>query len=68
MFNLVKNEYPRYLTVPQFAQITGLTFGEYSSLHREGKIPMVRKNGESFVDLEALEALVEQQGNDEKSQ
>jgi hypothetical protein len=32
-------------------------FQEYYSLYREGKIPIVQKDGESFIDLEALQAL-----------
>jgi hypothetical protein len=61
MFNLVRNDTPRYITVPQFVQITKLPFIEYESLYREGKIPIVRKDGESFVDLEAMASLVARQ-------
>jgi hypothetical protein len=56
MFDFLKtaSQKKRYMAVDQFIQISQLSFMEYSSLHREGMIPIVKKNGESFVDLVAL--------------
>jgi hypothetical protein len=58
---LKTNKAPRYITIPQFAEITKLSFVEYESLYREGKVPIVRKDGESFVDLVAMAEMVAQQ-------
>jgi hypothetical protein len=61
MFSLRKDTQPKYITVPQFVQMAGLTFSEYASLYRKNKIPIVRQDGQSFVNLEAL---VAQEEND----
>ena len=67
MFSLRKDTQPKYITVPQFVEMTGLTFSEYASLYRENQIPIMRKDGESFVDLDALAVLAAKQKNDEAS-
>jgi hypothetical protein len=56
MFDFLKSGPPkeRYMAVDRVARITQLSFMEYASLHHEGMIPIVKKNGESFVDLVAL--------------
>ena len=67
MFSLRKDTQTRYITVPQFVHRLGLTFSEYASLYRENQIPIMRKDGESFVDLDALAILAAQQESDEAS-
>jgi hypothetical protein len=61
---LKPNRAPRYITILQFVEITKLSFLEYNELYQEGKIEIMRKDGESFVDLEAMAALVAQEKND----
>jgi hypothetical protein len=61
MFPLIKDTRPKYITVSQFVEMTGLTFSEYASLYRENQIPIMRKDGKSFVDMDALAVLATQQ-------
>jgi hypothetical protein len=60
---LKSSKEPRYITVEQFVHITQLPFLEYHDLYKDGKVPIVRKDGVSFVDIEAMAALVTKEEN-----
>jgi hypothetical protein len=55
----------RFVTMPEFVEITNITFGEFNSLYHDGKIAIIKRDGQSFVDLETL---VGQQENDKELQ
>jgi hypothetical protein len=62
MFELLKKDAaPRYITIEQFVKITQLSFIDYHALKEEGKVPIIRKDGGSFVDLVAMAEMVAQQ-------
>jgi hypothetical protein len=64
---LKRDTMPRYMPVDQFIKITQLSFLDYHSLREEGKVPIVKKDGESFVDLVAMAEMVAEQKDEEPS-